>query len=322
MTLQAIKDRWMERREGAVDTAAWAARAPLIVTVALVMMAAWLVARLFWLLIVGPEVNHSTLGSRDLADQAERSVPAGASHNVDWTLFGGQTRARATDVARLPVDESRLSLVGVVYTKDPQSPSDSTGYALIRGVSSRDGMFRVGETLPDGRTIEQIEPTAVVLGGPQGRRVLMLHEREAQDHSDASASTPATRASRVEELDWTQGVGVASVSGLPSESPLDSVAVQRGGVAMMAVPSGGFRLRPGPEAEWFARAGLQINDVLVAINGQPVGSQLPSGGDLTDWVTQIASGERMTLTVDRNGQRVTIEPSAEGLRQMLEPTGG
>jgi len=70
------------------------------------------------------------------------------------------------------------------------------------------------------------------------------------------------------------------------------------------------------------QAGLEMNDVLLAINGQPIEAQLQSGGDLTEWVGRIMQGERIALTVDRNGQRVTIEPSSDALQRVLESVGG
>lgn len=322
MSFQSIKDQWQPRAWTSTNAAIWLARLPTLLSVLLALMAAWLLVRLLWLLIVGPTVDYEALESADALDSSTSMSTPASSRSVAWSLFASDDTRQSEQAARLPVDDSQLSLVGVVYTRGPTVEGQATGYAVIRGASSGDQIFQVGEALPDGRTIEQIEPNAVVLTGPQGRRVLSLDERRDAALADTSPDASAAGEAAADELDWAQGVGVASLGGLTGAPGSSSVDSDRQGVAMVRVPSGGYRLRPGPQAEWFVQAGLEINDVLLAINGQPIEAQLQSGGDLTEWVGRIMQGERIALTVDRNGQRVTIEPSSDALQRVLESAGG
>lgn len=322
MSFQSIKDQWRPRAWGSTDGAIWLARLPTVLSIVLVLMAAWLIVRLLWLLIVGPTVDYKTLESADPLDSSTSVSTLGPNQAVSWTLFASDDARQQNAAARLPADDSRLSLVGLVYTRGPTADGQATGYAVIRGASSTDQIFQVGETLPDGRTIERLEPNAVVLTGPQGRRVLSLDERGDAALADTSPNASAAGETATDELDWAQGVGVASLGGLTGAPGSSLVDMDGQGVAMVRVPSGGYRLRPGPQAEWFVAAGLEINDVLLAINGQSIEAQLQSGGDLSQWVGRIMQGERIALTVDRNGQRVTIEPSSDALRRVLESVGG
>ena len=320
MSLQLITDRWQSHFGGGVSAQTWVARLPMAAATLLALMAAWLLVRLLWLLVMGPDVVDQSLTATDSA-RPSQPAPGEFSAAIDWTLFGREESGVNARATRVLTDDGRLSLVGLVYTQGLSSDSKAQSYALIRGAAPTDQIYQVGDTLPDGRLVDTIEPNAVILTGPAGRRALMLNERADGPDINQPASRLSAGAGG-DSLEWDQGVGVASLGGLGRSAVSGSFERARQGVAMIQVPSGGFRLRPGPGAQWFVEAGLQINDVLLAINGQPVDAQLQSGTDLSGWIERIAQGERIALTVDRDGQRVTIEPSGAALRRVLESAGG
>lgn len=295
----------------------WAQAVPFWLTLLAGAMLAWLVIRLFWLLLAGPVVpltfESSWQGPSLSTDQRHR----GQGSAVLWSLlFEGQSDQRFSDLSALPVDRSALTLVGVVVGQSPEN-----SLALIRGVAGRDQAFRVGERLPDGRELEAIQRDRVVLSGAGRQEVLVLLDRElnpasSQARRSLQADQDNEQASGVAGP-LPMGIGIGSLGQMLGQALPSLDRTDIGGVQMVAVRGGGFRLRPSSQATWFAAAGLRVGDVLVNVNGQPAEAVAQSPDALEGLIGRVLQGERITLTVERDGQRLTLQPSMDDLRDSM-----
>ncbi len=318
-----IADHWT-----AATRLGWASpvarRVPTWAAIVLAVMAAWLLVRLVWLLLAGPSLPTESNGAwGDRLDSSDGSSMTRASSGQDpgWDRFfgdGASTRRSALD--RLPVDQSSLTLVGVVApTHDRADSEQRSGYVMIRGIGSSDQLFGLNDTLPDGRRIAQIEIDRVVLARAGREEVLILKDREpgpvSTPSADAASPIPGASAQEIEPL--PTGIGIGSLGGLGQQLRAGQETPSTGGVGMTPVRGGGFRLRPSPEARWFAAVGLQVGDVLVGINGVPIEASLESTPDLEAMVMRALQGERVSVTIERAGQEMTIQPTVDDLRAVV-----
>ena len=295
---------------------------PTWLAVALALMTAWLLVRMVWLLLAGPSVESESamMPSDRLGPSTVASVTSATEiRETIWSqFFGDGANNRRPALDQLPRDNSALVLVGVVAPDDGagDSEQDRTGYVMIRGIGSVDQLFRLNDTLPDGRRIVQIETDRVVLASGGREEVLILKDRDA-NHSHASS--PARDREVAETLSLGSetlppGIGIASLGGLGQSLQAGQGAFELGGIGLMPVSGGGYRMRPSPEARWFAAAGLQVGDVLVALNGVPIEASLESEPDLEAMVMRVLQGERVSVTIERGGQEMTLQPTVDDLR--------
>ncbi|HEY7907105.1 MAG TPA: type II secretion system protein N [Wenzhouxiangella sp.] len=317
-----IADRWIT-----ATRLGWASpmarRVPTWLAIVLALMSAWILVRLVWLLLAGPTLpadSNGAWGERASSSGGSAVARAFSGQEPDWSQFfgdGSSTRRSALD--RLPIDRSALTLVGVVApTQDRDAQEKRSGYVVIRGAGSGDQLFKLNDTLPDGRRIAQIEIDRVVLASAGREEVLILKDREPAQGSAASSSSSAMSGAEAEPTEpLPRGIGIGSLGGLGEQLRAGQGGLDTGGVGLTPVRGGGYRLRPSPEARWFAAVGLQVGDVLVALNGTPIGSSLESVPDLEAMVMRAMQGERVSLTIERAGQEMTLQPTVDDLRAVV-----
>jgi hypothetical protein len=99
-----------------------------------------------------------------------------------------------------------------------------------------------------------------------------------------------------------QGVSIASMPRISRRLGAGYTRSMAQNINVMPVSGGGFRVRPGRDARLFAELGLQVNDVVTAVNGQPLDSEEAARALFSDVLTR---GE-VAITVNRQGQELTL----------------
>jgi len=287
----------------------WSGRLALVTSLVLALAIVWLLVRMVWLLVAGVEVTPAPMPP---VPQVIPSV-AGGSGEFRWDLFG-RTRPRPAMTSVAPVSNSRLRLKGVVAGR--------TAYAIIAGEQGAEEVYREGDELPDGGRVDTIEP----------RRVLIVRngqtESLALDDSPAATQTSASRSSSavpeggvplqmpgIRGFQAPAGVSVAGLADVTGSLGIDAGKLA-GAVTVMPVSGGGYRVRPGRDARLFAELGLQVNDIVKAVNGQP----LESRAAVQNLFSDVLGGGEITITVQRQGREVTLRPDvAEILESLQQP---
>ncbi|TVQ35480.1 MAG: hypothetical protein EA370_09260 [Wenzhouxiangella sp.] len=288
-------------------TPVWSGRLALLASAVLALLAVWLLVRLVWLVLAGPQVESAPVppvprGSQVAADTRE----------FRWDLFGPQQRTNLTPVR--PVEtttRSNLRLLGVMT-------GDTTAYAFIADAQGRESVYRRGDELPDGTVLEQIEAQRVILARNGRSEALELdRDRPAAGQRGGTASTAPARSAAapihgLRGFDTERGVSVAAARDMGATG-LD-VGNLAQSISVMPVSGGGFRVRPGRDARLFAQLGLQINDVVTAVNGQPLESEDAARALFAD---VLRRGE-VAITVNRQGREMTLRPDLEQIIGSLQ----
>jgi general secretion pathway protein C len=285
---------------------AWSGRLALLANAALVLIAAWLLVRIFWLAVGGVEVRSGE------AIPVPRIAPTSTSSGeFRWALFGRPTAAPVT-LRPTPVADTRLRLKGVV--------AGMNGYAIIADPSQGEQVYRAGDPLPGGGEVESIESRRVIIVRDGQREALVLDP----DASVARQSSPATSARRqadaetAPEMPGIRGrsrpaAGAGSLAGAARGFGLDADRLANS-ISAMPVSGGGFRVRPGRNARLFRELGLQVNDIVLSVNGQP----LESTAAVQRLFSDIMSRGEVAITVRRDGREITLRPDLQQIMGSLQ----
>ncbi len=285
------------RRPGTAGRTGFAAAAPTLATLVLVVVIAAQLAALLW----------RTLGSGDDADVAPIPVDAGAAPVVDLPaivnahLFG--IAKDSGDPSDAPATSANLALAGTLAGTDP-----STGWAIIGATGQPARVYATGSALPGGTRLVAVYPDRVILDRGGARESLILPRLSG----GAGGAVSANYAPPVDQGGLTPDDMVRQVMGQETtvNELLRPQPVYAGGQLR------GFRVYPGRDRTLFARTGLQPGDLVTAINGAALDD--PQRG--LETLRGIGQGAAVTLTIDRNGQQqqLSIDP-AEAVQPLTEP---
>lgn len=300
-----------------------AARLSLLLLLVLLM---WLAVRWLLLLISGPDI---VVRMPELPQSVRSTSQAGmVSGNsiADLHLFGQAGVANPLLLEMLPETSLDLELRGIVAA----TAEDQQGHAIIVSSDGREWVYGVGDRLADDTEVVAITAQQVVLQRNGQRETLSLPNLAAQRRtagvrsqaaqSNLSAAQPG---SQDNALVGAGLPGFASMRGaMPAISApagsiggvtLDSNNLARMAQMVQVTPAagGGYQVFPGRDAGQFRQLGLQANDVITAVNGQP----LTNVQAAMQIFQNLGAQNSVTLTVRRNGQVVQLQPDLSALQQ-------
>lgn len=285
-----------------VFSPAWSGRLALITAAVMALAVIWLLVRLVWLVVDGPQVD-----SAPVPPVPEVAPSSSGSGDFAFELFGNST-APAARVRAAPKSRLSLRLRGVV--------AGENGYAIISESGGSDEVYRVGDDLPGGARIESIESRRVLIDHNGRTEALEIDEDRSRSGGGDSPQVAADAAVSLPGIRGMQSASDISVASLPESvraSALDGAGLANA-ISVMPVSSGGFRVRPGRNATLFSQLGLQVNDVVKAVNGQP----LESEADVEELFADVMMRGEVSITVERGGREMTLRPDLEEIIGSLE----
>lgn len=267
----------------------------------LVLLLAWLAARLTWLLWPEPAVTSQIQPANVPVVQATGSPSLDAL--LAAHLFGQYQEKSVEPVAVAVVTEApktnlNVKLTGVVATKN--QPEQGTAIIESNGVEQ---VYAVDEQIEGtSASLKQVLEDRVLLQVSGRFETLMLDGLEYQQLSQDNAAV---------------GEGLQEVSGAPepmemSPAQADLNVVRR---EMLAEPAKffdyvrvtprhrngqmyGYALLPGKDPELFARMGLMPNDVAIEINGVRLNDMQQAYGI----INELREAKEASIKVERDGE--------------------
>ena len=303
------------------------ARVSLVLLLLLVM---WLAVRWLLLLLSGPEI---VVRMPDLPQPtglqtffSASNGKAAANNIADLHLFGAAGVSNPLQLEMLPETPLDLELRGIVAASD----EDQQGHAIIISSDGREWVYGVGDRLSDDTEVIAITAQQVVLQR-NGKRETLSLPRLATDQTapGVRSSLPVRQQqarARTQENNALVGnamPGLAAIRGSPSitassAGSISGVSLDSSNLARMAqmiqvtpAAGGGYQVFPGRDASQFKQFGLQANDVVTAVNGQPL-TNVQAALQIFQNLPQQNS---VTLTVRRDGQVLQLQPDVSALQQ-------
>jgi len=251
-----------------------------------------LVLRLGILLVDGVDIEYQPLPF------SSSSTPATSLPESDWQMFGDPTETDYGFEQQLPQTPLSLRLRGVV--------TGERGYAIIVDGEGNEGVYRAGDAVPGQAELITIQARRVVLERDGRREALVLPGSESDAAPASLARNPP--GGRDEDRGLPGGVGIGSLASMTSRFSLDPNALARR-ISILPVAGGGFRVRAGRDAAIFTQLGFHANDVVLAINGEPVDNQ----ADVQAVFESMDPAKPLAITVRRGEREVVLRPDLSNL---------
>lgn len=248
-----------------------------LATVLLLACAAWLLALLFWRLVMPLAAPRLPI----VLPSATVAVPT-----FPRGLFGSGAAANPelTDTRALVATTLPLKLTGLIASSDP-----ARRLAIVLHGSKQES-YRGGDALPaGGARVRNITGDGVVLD-ENGRATLLRWPRQATTGTSTGGGQ------------IRQSVRQNLVARPQEIADYLSVAPVRENNALR-----GYRINPGRRAELFSALGFKPDDLAIAING----ADLRDGEQAQGILMQLPQLRAITVTVERGGQHYEIPISLD-----------
>ena len=307
--LTTLRARWhhLTARErsggsGLHDPGAWVARAPLIVSVVLGVAVAAQAADIA-VCLLGDFTAASTAGADGVrgAHSGRRTSALAALDTLTSAHLLGvaaiQSAAASSRVSRAP-----LVLTGIIATGDP-----TEGFAILGTSTEATHVFHAGSQTAPGTTLAEVYPHRVVL--LRGGERLILTLPKASTGAQFSGQSAGIRTAPSEPQSEVASAGEDGVVEEPPPGsfrppPLSDASALMRAFSMRPVSIGGQRgvriMGTGINSKTLAALGLAAGDVILQINGVPIGRK-----DTPDLTEALKSGGA-TMLVDRDGDATSV----------------
>lgn len=276
------------------------ARLPPVVAALLVIVLAWQLASLFWMLVPMPATAAWT-PAPGFVDPAPAKAPLNADALVSAHLFGQYQATAVTSTASLanaPDTQLNFTLLGILA-----GSTERESLALIAKDANDEAPYTIGEDVSPGVSLQAIFVDRVILARNGQLETLRLDK-------DAPSNSPVLSVVNTNSEPQEGTIAAAQMlSQIKEQIVTDpSKAANFIRVQPMTGEGGvkGYRVYPGPERGAFNAAGLKPGDVVTAINGTSLSDQ----GQALQLLQSLAQASSLSLTVTRNGVSQSLNVSA------------
>ncbi|SEG59793.1 type II secretion system protein GspC [Halopseudomonas aestusnigri] len=264
-----------------------------------VLVAAWLLGRLVWVLIEPQSVLPAVDPVPYSVSASELTTTRPGFRELAMLSPYGQAD-RAPVVVNAPDTKLSWTLKGVLADPDP---ARSAAILVTQGQPEK--LYRVGATLPGQVRLEQVLGDRVMLMRDGQLETLRLKRNDLAGNGRPSRS--AGRASALPEVDSSQTLapdgGLARIDREAwLNDPQRFADVISANPVMVDGSLYGIEVSPARNAREFEAAGLQAGDVITDVDGTPV-SQIE---DYREILGQMSGASSVSVSLERDGQPMNI----------------
>lgn len=250
------------------------------------------------LVLIGDGTNQ-TLPTQSPAalSAASRSLPPAptVAELTKRNLFGSTDSATVTR-SSAPAVPTRLPLTLEAVFVSSNSEQSS---AIVSQRGKPGKLYTPGDMLPGNARLSEVEATQVILERAGAREALAFKSTfRAKANQPAQPSRQAPTASKQPTPQKSKEPLLQQLNAELAQEP--SRTLERLGVSQNK--GGGYRVSSTANNPYLAQAGLQPGDVVLSINGRPLGDINIDRMALTN----LASSGSVSVELLRNGQTLTI----------------
>jgi general secretion pathway protein C len=264
--------------------------APKWVALILIVLIAWLLARIVWMLVPGSaagdavEVPAGSVAARVEPGQADVQVIANAH------IFGEATADTApppppADHEDLAETRLNLSLKGTITAND-----ERLSIAIIADTGNEEKVYAIRDTVVPGTTLHAVYADRVILDRSGALEALKLPKEFPKGSPSVrrAVSRPVSRAADANP----------TIQEVVSENVTKLADVIRPTPYFVAGQQQGYRVYPGRDRRQFAALGLRPGDLIKDIDG----ASLTDPQQAMEIFQNLGSADQVSVTVERNGQ--------------------
>lgn len=295
---QNTLQRWL--RAGRIE------KLPRIINLLLVILLAWQLARLSWLLV--PEAQMTLQPAANVAapvTQQEATIDERVI--AGWHLFGvvqDQQPVENTRPVEAPETRLKLTLHGVLASDDARNAR-----AIVGDPRGMEESYGLGDPLPGGAKLSEIYPDRIILERG-GRFETLRLPKEPGSAGISSGGSPVARPGAV-ATDAGRAAAFNRYRSEIQQNPASFLQYVRATPARQDGKFIGFTLQPGSESGALEELGLQPGDIITVINGVNIDS--PAMGMKA--MQALGEGDSVNVTLVRSGQPVSLSLTLPQSRQ-------
>jgi general secretion pathway protein C len=274
------------------------------ISLALVVVIAWQLAKIIWTLVPGSSAaDVVSVPAADLAQISSRGAAADVQTIANSHLFGvagGEpvaVQSQVIEADNLPdTGISSLSLKGTI-----KSDVAELSIAIIADGNKDEKNYSIGDVVVSGATLHAVYPDRVVLNENGTLTNLKLpNDFPAGSPTATRRATPvaSTRRQNTQTLQTVVAQNVTKLADVIRPTPYFVNGQQQG-----------YRVYPGRDRAQFAALGLRPGDLVKDIDGQ----SLTDPTQAMRVFQSLGNADQVSVTVERNGQPEVIVLSTSQL---------
>ena len=270
---------------------------PSMVSLLLVVLIGWQLARMIWMLVPGSAVGDAV----PLPDSLPESTSTMKS-SADVTAIAGAHIFGIADVDQsgpLPIaapedDLADTRLVNLTLNGTVASAIPNYSVAIISDGGNDQEVYVIGESVGNNATLHAVYADRVVLN-EKGVLTNLKLPREFKN-SPVSSVRRATTTTR-QQVDNSQSIQAVVTQNLTKLTDVIRPTPYR-----VAGKQVGFRVYPGRDRRKFAALGLRPGDIIKDIDGQA----LTDASQAMQIFQSLGTSEQVTVTIERSGQSESL----------------
>ena len=288
------KAKWSDfvSRDSSRTLAAANSLLPAWVSLAIVVLISWQLAKIIWLFVPGTDTGESVLiptGQRQGATVDDRaSVQSIASVHIF-----GEADADDAPVAdpllteELPDTNIRSLVLKGTYAAEIQEMS----IAIIADGNQDEKVYAIGDPVASGATLHAVYSGKVVLNERGELTNLSLPREFAQTVPSTVRRNQLTRQTNTQSIQTVVAQNVSRLADVIRPTPFFQNGQQQG-----------YRVYPGRDRRKFAALGLRPGDLIKQIDGQ----SLTDPTQAMQIFQSLGTANQVSVTVERNGTQQTL----------------
>jgi general secretion pathway protein C len=282
--------------DGAATLGAANLHLPPLVSLLLVVLVAWQLAKIVWMLVPGAAAGvHVTLPS----SLPRAALQSGTSSDVvaiaATHIFGiADAENETLEIIAEPDDDladtrlANLVLKGTVASAQPEY-----SVALISDGNNDQQVYVIGDAISSRASLHAVYADRVVLN-EKGEYTNLRLPRE---YTSAPANTVRRRTAATRQSPSKQ-----SIQNVVSQNLTKLTDVIRPTPYMQNGQPAGYRVYPGRDRKQFAALGLRPGDIIKDIDGQ----SLTDPTQAMKIFQSLGTADQVTVTIERGGQAETL----------------
>jgi len=297
MTIEA---KWSDfaSRDGAKTLAAANRLLPAWVSLLLVVVIAWQLARIIWMLIPAPAAGDpvpAPATQQVSASQGDSSADVQAI--VAAHIFGiadADPEANAQPIAEDTSNLSDTRLTNLKLKGTIAASHDGVAVAIIADGNNEEKVYVIGDSVTSAASLHAVYADRVVLNENGNLTNLKLPKDFPQNATTVSRRNTTTQTRATTATQSIQSVVAQNVSKLAD--------VIRPTPYFVNGQQQGYRVYPGRDRQQFAALGLRPGDLIKDIDGQALNDPTQA----MQIFQSLDSSDQVSVTVERNGQPQVI----------------
>jgi len=263
------------------------------VSVLLVVVIAWQLARLIWLLVPGPAAGDAIQAPPQQISLASAAAGSVIAQDIADAHIFGVANSESEFASQPVVTEtdnlsdtrlSNLSLKGTIA-----SLPAAMAVAIIADGADEEKVYTIGQSVTSGATLHAVYADRVVLNENGVLTNLKLPKDFPKTAATVTRRDPALRRT---------GNNTQSIQSVVAKNVSRLADVIRPTPYFVNGQQQGYRVYPGRNREQFASLGLRPGDLIKDIDGQA----LSDPSQAMKIFQSMDSADQVSVTVERNGQ--------------------